>query len=93
MNSTPRVAQLETSLLELGTEIYRLKHEFAEVAEFKEEFQTTLRALRQLLDEKGVINAEDFETAIGMIDSPEMPPQIGDFHSDLLEMERKKFSH
>lgn len=94
MSNEARVGQLEHTLMELGTEIYRLKHEMSQVADFREEFHKTLRALRQVLDDKGVITSDDFDAAVELVDQASGQPGVPDFHSDLLEVERgKKMSH
>jgi hypothetical protein len=94
MPHNARVAQLEHTLLELGTEIYRLKHEMSSVTDFRDEFLKTLKALRQVLDDKGVISADDFDASVELLDQAAMQPGVPDFHSDLFEVERgKKISH
>lgn len=59
-----RISQLEHSLLELGTEMYKMKHQLSLQSEFHEKFVRTLQGLKTILDEQGVINAEDFEAAV-----------------------------
>ncbi len=61
-----RVQQLEQSLLELGTEVYRLKHQLANIGELHDKFKETMKALRQVLDDKGVITTEDFDEAVDL---------------------------
>lgn len=63
-----RSFKVENSLLEVGAEVFRLKHELTRILEQQEHFSKSLRGLKTLLDEKGVITAEDFEAAVDIVD-------------------------
>lgn len=62
--SANRLNQLESTLLELGTEMYRLRHQVNGLNDFQEKFVGTMKGLKQILDEKGLITVEDFEAAV-----------------------------
>ena len=55
---------LERTVLELGAELFRLKTELTDVKNFHNHFVSTLKGLKELFDEKGMIHSEDFEAAI-----------------------------
>lgn len=59
-----RVDQLERTVLELGTEIFRMKSEVFSLKEYHEKFVEIVGGLKNILDEKGLINHEDFDAAI-----------------------------
>lgn len=59
-----RVEQLERTVLELGTEMFRLKAQISELTNFHEQFSRTIKGLKQILDDKGLITSEDFESAV-----------------------------
>jgi len=59
-----RIKQLESSLLDLGSEVFKIKHQLAQVAEDNNVLQTILKNLKTVLDEKGLIAVDDFETHI-----------------------------
>jgi hypothetical protein len=62
----PGTARLEASVLELGTELYRLRAEFESIREFRDQFIGVMKGLKHILDEKGLINLEDFEAAVAL---------------------------
>ena len=66
--ATDRLSQLEHSILELGTEMFRLKHQVTDLGDFKERLLGTLNGLKRILDEKGVISNDDFEAAVELGD-------------------------
>jgi hypothetical protein len=59
-----KVEMLERAVLELGTELFNLKGSMAKNQESHEQFLATIKGLKQLLDEKGVITGDDFEAAV-----------------------------
>ena len=68
-----RIAQLESTLLEIGTELFRLRREVAHLSESRKDYRNIFKSLKQLLDEKGVLSSDDFETAIDLnkiLDNP-----------------------
>ena len=68
-----RIAQLENTLLEIGTELFRLRREVMHLNEQRSDYRNLFKSLKQLLDEKGVLSADDFETAIDLnkiLDNP-----------------------
>jgi len=64
--STTRVEQLERTILELGTEIFKLRSHISDISKFEDRFLKTMRGLKIILDDKGLITSEDFETALDL---------------------------
>lgn len=58
--------KLQNSVLELGSEIFRLRGQVAQVLEMQEKVSKALKGLRGLLDEKGFLSIEDFDTAVDL---------------------------
>ncbi len=56
--------QLEQTVLELGVELYRLKSDINRIQESNEQFLRMVKGLKAILDEKGIIEADDFEAAV-----------------------------
>lgn len=61
-----RLEQLEHSLLELGTEVFRLKNEMTTLTQYHESFVDIVKGLKAILDEKGLISRDDFDAAIDL---------------------------
>tara|TARA_B100001094_G_C18141927_1_gene778391 strand:- start:882 stop:1169 length:288 start_codon:yes stop_codon:yes gene_type:complete len=59
-----RIDQLEFTLMELGTEMYHLKHQMYAVDQVNVSIVKSLEALRKVLTDKGTISEDDFELAI-----------------------------
>ena len=59
-----KIYQLESTIMELGTEMFRLKHQISDMQHMQAQFVKTINGLKGILDEKGVINAEDFDMAV-----------------------------
>lgn len=84
---------LERTVLELGAELFRIKTELSDVRQFHQQFVSTVKGLKELLDEKGMIHSEDFEAAVELgnaisVDSPQTDPAFD------VELEKlKKTSH
>lgn len=85
-----RMDQLEYTVMELGTEIFRLKSQLSDMSEFQDKVSRTLKSLRDLIDEKGMITEDDFDSATHFLgdegeememEDGERPPQSKvDFH-------------
>lgn len=56
-----RVDQLEYTLMELGAQVFRLKQEVSSLNSSQTSFVRVFKKLRVILDEKGVLDSEDFE--------------------------------
>lgn len=61
-----RMQKLEHTIMELGSEIYKLRHDLKESQKVHYKVLTTLRGIRSILDEKGIVTAEEFETAVDL---------------------------
>ena len=91
--ATPR-SKLEQSLVELGAEVFKLRHEMAEMRNFHAGVVETLHGLRLLLEDKGAITMADLDTAnVGLISHGQEPlePQLEYVDQELLA--RKRLSH
>ena len=66
MMRTDQEAQdkLERSVLDLGAELFHLKNEIYALKNAQHTFLEVLHGLKMILDEKGLINIEDFESAV-----------------------------
>ena len=91
--ATDRLGQLEHSLLELGTEMFRLKHQVADLGDFRDRLLGTLNGLKRILDEKWVVSNDDFDAAVELGDVlTQFSGQVD--HGSAVEMEiLKKTSH
>ncbi len=58
--------QLERTILELGSEIFRVKHRMDEVEKSNNTYKQVFLSLKVMLDEKGIISADDFDEAIAL---------------------------
>ena len=58
--------KLEQTLLDIGVEVFRLKNDIAQMKSGHERFIKVINGLRNVLDEKGLICTEDFETAVDL---------------------------
>lgn len=58
-----KIDQLEYTVMELGTEIFRLKSQISEMNSVQEGMTRTLKNLKDVLEEKGLISEEDFDSA------------------------------
>ncbi len=87
-----KIEQLERTVLELGTEIFRLKTEISSLKGYHENFVDIVEGLKKILDEKGLISHEDFDAAIDLGNAISMSSQVVyGLDSDLDKI--KKTSH
>jgi regulator of replication initiation timing len=61
-----KLDHLERTILELGAEIFQVKHRIDEVEKSNSQYQQIFSSLKKLLDEKGIISAEDFEEIVDL---------------------------
>ncbi len=61
-----RLQQLERTVLELGTELFRMKTDVNSLRGFNSNFVEIMKGLQHILDEKGLISLEDFDNAIDL---------------------------
>lgn len=59
-----KVEMLERTVLELGTSFYDLKGSVARSRESHDHLLGVIKSLKHLLDEKGLIDRDDFDAAI-----------------------------
>ncbi|NRA62871.1 MAG: hypothetical protein HRU19_00225 [Pseudobacteriovorax sp.] len=56
-----RVDQLEYTVMELGSQVFRLKQELNSVLQSQGTLQDVIKNLRSLLEEKGQLDSESFD--------------------------------
>lgn len=83
------VHQLEQTVLELGVEVYRLKSEIGKIQEANEQFVRMVKGLKAIMDEKGIIEADDFEAAVDIASAVAAATPVGDSGMERL----KKANH
>ncbi len=59
------VQKLEHAVLDLGTEVYLLKGQVKELAKENHDMKAALQALQRLLDEKGLLDADELDLNVG----------------------------
>ena len=85
--------ELELNILNLGTEIYLLKNQMNQMNQMQCHFVEILKGLKLLLDEKGILDSDDFEHAADFCQSlSEIEIEEQNHMSDELE-KIKKTSH
>ena len=91
-----QLQELERSLVELGAEVFKLRHEMAEMRDFHACVVETLNGLRLLLEDKGALTLADLDAAaanIGLRHQGQEPleQQLEVVDQELLA--RKRLSH
>jgi len=61
-----KAEHLERTILELGSELFRLKHRMDEIEKTNESYNQIFTSLKKLLDDKGIISADDFDDEISL---------------------------
>lgn len=59
-----KLEHLERTILELGAELFQVKHRIDEVERSNSQYQQIFSSLKKLLDDKGIISAEDFDEVV-----------------------------
>lgn len=59
--------QFENTILELGTELWELRQQIISLSEQQEKNARFIKDLRGVLEEKGVIGEEDFDTNLDQL--------------------------
>ena len=63
-----KVEKVEHSLLELGAEVFRLRSQISQIVDLQGKLSKALTGLRSILDEKGFVSSEDFDSAVDLSD-------------------------
>lgn len=66
MEHEDKISQLERTILELGSEVFRIKTEMYSLKSNQENFCEVMKGLKNILDEKGLISSEDFDGAVDL---------------------------
>jgi len=61
-----KIEHLERTILELGAQVYRTKHQVDELMRINAGYLEVFASLKRLLDDRGVISADDFEDAVAI---------------------------
>lgn len=61
-----KLEHLERTILELGAQVYRTKHQTDELMRINAAYIEIFASLKRLLDERGVISADDFDDAVAI---------------------------
>jgi hypothetical protein len=61
-----KMESLERAVLELGSEIFRVKHRMDEVDKANHKYRQIFVSLKKLLDDKGIVSSEDFEEIVAL---------------------------
>lgn len=56
-----RIDQLEYTIMELGSQVFRLKQEVSNLNQSQDTVVTVFKKLRAVLNEKGVLEIDDFD--------------------------------
>ena len=73
-----KLDQLEYTVLELGTEIFRLKSKVSQLSNNQHRFNKTINILKSLMEEKGILTEEDFEIAVSSGNDQNSMDESGD---------------
>jgi|GEM_PF-4407469 len=57
---------VQRSLLDMGSQVFRLRQKVQDVKDFNEEFVKAMDALKTLLDEKELVSKEEFDSTIDL---------------------------
>ncbi len=87
-----RIEQLERTVLELGTEIFKLRSQITDLSKFHDQFLKTMKGLKIILDDKGLITTDDFETAIDLGEENTLTAAL-EAGFDIDDLERKNSTH
>lgn len=77
-----RVSQLEYTVLELGAEVYRLKHEMKKMTTTNEMISSAFSKLRNLLNDKLIIDSDEFDIQLLAMGSLELENEARDIEVD-----------
>lgn len=77
-----RIEQLEYTVMELGTEIFRLKSQINEMTDRQTQLNCIVKSIQSLLDEKGIVEADDLEVTTSL-HSLELEGEDGNLDLDL----------
>lgn len=61
-----KIEYLERTILELGAQVYRTKHQVDELMRINAGYMEVFASLKKLLDDRGVISADDFDDAVAI---------------------------
>ncbi len=87
---------MEQSLVELGAEVFKLRHELAEMQDFHACVVGTLNGLRLLLEDRGAITLADLEAAAANVGLLSQGPEPLEQQLEIVDQEilaRKRLSH
>jgi len=86
------IRKLESTVLELGTEVYVLRNQLTKATSRNEQMLKIIQSLQKLLDERNLISSEDFEIAI-KLDDMAQSDGAGMDELRVQDTDSKKYSH
>ena len=87
-----RVGQLEYTIMELGTELYRLKSEIQQMVNVQTKSLKTLKGLRDVLDERGVISKEDLDIEVDVHNLLDKLEKLGELEFENSKTTKRSFN-
>jgi regulator of replication initiation timing len=84
--------RLESTVMELGTEIFVIKNQLNRTSEQNEKLLKIIHSLQKVLDEKDVVSHEDLEVALKVHDIT-LPDSFDRERAEDALDDPKKFSH
>ncbi len=88
-----RIEDLEVTILELGSEVFKLKHALTSLSLQNQNFMHIIASLKTMLSDKGVISEEDFDEAIDLGAVSEVLQKFSDPESELSHRSMVKKAH
>lgn len=92
-DNNEKLKLLEHAIMNLSMQVAGLQSKLTENSSFKEEYYKTLEGLRNLLDEKGMISKEDFDSEIEIFQILKEGNLESMIESDLPKQKRKAPVH
>ncbi len=62
-----RMDQLETTIMDLGAQLYQIRYDLQTAKKSSSHFLDVIKGLRMILDEKGLISQDDFDSAVDIV--------------------------
>ena len=83
---SPKEARVEKMILDLGAEVYKLRHEINVLRGFRNNTRLVLKCIKSILKERGFVDEESFELALDVIilDESGSAPELSDEKSGMM---------
>lgn len=87
-----KINNLEQTIMELGTELYRLRSDISTLREQSDGYKSTLALIKKILDEKEIMTFEDFEVLLKEHEMNSFEAE-SDLETEVELQKLKKISH